>query len=148
MLNLVLFNDVIFIYRLHGKKFFSLFSFNKKDCSESSSTKYNFRSEILESDLFLETFFGEKSLSGSSNHLSFFFFSLKIFFISLIIMHDIITLDFFRPLFFLFFFSCSIMNKTKFILVINGQLVILNFPICFQKIINDSFSSIRWSVSK
>jgi len=119
MFNLIFFNNIILIDRLHGKELFSFFPFNKKDCSKSSSTKDNFRCKILKCDFFFEIFSGEKSLSGSSDHFSLFFFAFEILFISLIIMHYIVTFDFFGPLLFLFFFCGGIMYKTQFIFVIN-----------------------------
>lgn len=129
MFNLIFFDDVILVNRLHGKEFFGFFSFNEKYCTKSSSTKNDFRRKILKCDLFFETFFGEESLGCSSDHFSFFFFSLQILFIGLVIMHDIITFDFFWSLFFLFFFSSCIMDETKFIFVINGQFIVFQLPI-------------------
>lgn len=129
MFNLIFFDDVILVNRLHSKEFFSFFSFNEKHSTKSSSTKNDFWGKILKCDLLFETFFGEESLGCSSDHFSFFFFSLKILFIGLVIMHDIITFNFFWSLFFLFFFSSCIMNKTKFIFVINGQLIVFQLPI-------------------
>ena len=140
--DLIFLDDVILVDRLHSKELFGLFPFNQQHCAKSPSSQNNFRREVLKCDLFLQVLLRKKRFSSSSDHFLLLLFTLEILLISKIVMHNIITLDHFGPLLFFFFFCGSIVDQTQLILVIDGELVILDFTIGLEDVVNDLLSSV------
>lgn len=141
--NLVLFDDVVLVDRLHSEELFRLFPFNEQHGAKSSPSKNYFGGKIFQSYFLLEIFFGEECFCGSPDHLSFFFLPFEVLFIGEIIMHDILSFDFLGPFLFLFLFGGCIMNQTQFILVIDREFVIFDFSISLQDVVNDLLSAVR-----
>ena len=148
MFNLIFFDDIVFVDGLHGKDFFGFFSLNKKDSSKSASSEYNFGGKVIKRDFLLEIFFGKEGFGGPSDHLPFLFLTFKILFISQIIMHNIIALNLLGALFFLFLFGRGVMDQTQLILVIDGKLVIFDFPVGLEYVVDDLLSTVGGCVSE
>lgn len=142
MFDLIFFDDIVFVDGFHGKDFFGFFSLDKEDGSKGSSSEYNFRGKVIKSDFLFEIFFGEQGFGSPPNHFPFLLFSFQILFITDIIMHHIITLNLFGAFFLFFFLSRSIVNQTQLILIIDGQFVVLYFPVGLQDVIYDLLSSV------
>lgn len=140
--DLVFFDDVILVDRLHCEELFGLFPFNKQDRAKGSPSKDYFWGEIFESDFLLEVFFGEESFGSSSDHFPFLFLAFKILLIGEVIVHDIFSFNLLGSFFFLFLFGSGKMHQTQLILIINRKLVILNFAISLQNVVNDLLSAV------
>jgi hypothetical protein len=142
MLDLIFFDDIIFVDGFHGKDLFGFFSFDKKDSSKGTSSKDDFGGEIIEGDLLFKVLSREEGFSGSSDHFPFLFFALKILLISGIIMRDIFAFEFFWTLLFFLLFGGGIVNQAQLILIIDRQFFVFNFPVGPQDIVYDLLSSV------
>lgn len=148
MFDLIFFDNIVFVDGLHGKDFFGFFSFNKKYSSKSASTEYDFGCKVIKCDFFLEIFFGKEGFGGPPDHLPFLFLAFKILFISQIIMHHIIAFNLFGALFFFFLFGSGVMHQTQLVLVIDGELVIFDFPVGLEYVVDDLLATVGGCISK
>ena len=57
-------------------------------------------------------------------------------------MHNIIAFNLLWSLFFLLFFGGSVVHKTEFIFVIDGEFVIFYLPVCLEEVVYNLLSSV------
>jgi hypothetical protein len=148
MFDLIFFDNIVFVDGLHSEDFFGFFSLDEKDSSKSASTENDFGRKVIKCDFLLEIFFRKEGFGGPPDHLPFLFLAFKILFIGEIIMHDIITFNLFGALFFFFLLGSGIMDQTQIVLVIDGELVVFDFPVGLEYVVDDLLATVGGCVSE
>jgi hypothetical protein len=148
MFDLILFDDIVLVDRLHGKDFFGFLSLNKKNSSKGAPTEYNLGRKVIKRDFLLEIFLRKERFSGPPYHFLFLFLALQILLIRQIIVHHIIALHLFGALFLLFLFGSRIMHQAQLVLVIDGQLVILDLPVGLKYVVDDLLPAVGRGIPK